>query len=40
MSIGEYFILLQYVMITATFVALALIFLYLFYGGQEEKEES
>jgi len=39
MSIGEYFVLLQYVMITATFVSLALIFLYVFYG-QDEKEES
>jgi hypothetical protein len=39
MSIGEYFVLLQYVMIAATFIALALIFLYLFFG-KDEKEES
>ena len=39
MSIGEYFVLLQYVMIVATFISLALIFLYVFYG-KEEKEES
>lgn len=37
MQLGEYFILLQYVMMAATFVALALIFLYIFYG-KEEKE--
>jgi len=39
MSIGEYFVLLQYVMIVATFIALALIFLVLFFG-RDEKEES
>ena len=39
MQIGEYFVLLQYVMIIATFIALALVFLYLFLG-KEEKEES
>jgi len=39
MVIGEYFVLLQYVMMAATFIALALIFLYVFYG-KEEKEES
>jgi hypothetical protein len=39
MQIGEYFVLLQYVMIVATFIALALVFLYLFFG-KEEKEES
>jgi len=39
MLIGEYFVLLQYVMIVSTFIALALVFLYVFYG-QEEKEES
>jgi hypothetical protein len=39
MVIGEYFVLLQYVMIVATFIALALVFLYLFFG-KEEKEES
>ena len=39
MQIGEYFTLLQYAMMAATFIALALIFLYVFYG-KEEKEES
>jgi hypothetical protein len=39
MEIGEYFELLKYVMMTATFIVLALIFLYMFYG-KEEKEES
>ena len=39
MQIGEYFVLLQYVMMAATFIALALVFLYLYYG-KEEKEES
>jgi hypothetical protein len=39
MDIGEYFVLLQYVMMAATFIALALVFLYLYYG-KEEKEES
>ena len=39
MGIGEYFVLLQYVMIVATFIALALIFLYVFFG-KDEKEES
>jgi len=39
MVIGEYFELLKYAMMAATFIALALIFLYVFYG-KEEKEES
>lgn len=39
MDIAEYFVLLQYIMMAATFIALALMFLYMFYGG-EEKEES
>jgi len=38
MEIGEFFILLEYVMMAATFVALALTFLYVFYG-KEEKED-
>jgi hypothetical protein len=39
MDLGEYFVLLQYVMMAATFIALALVFLYMYYG-KEEKEES
>jgi len=36
MSIGEYFEILKYVLMTATFVALVLIFLYVFYGKEEK----
>ena len=39
MVIGEYFELLKYAMMAATFIALALIFLELYYG-KEGKEES
>jgi hypothetical protein len=39
MQIGEYFLLLEYVMMAATFVALALIFLYVFYGKEEKEED-
>jgi len=39
MNLAEYFVLLQYTMMVATFIALALVFLYLYYG-KEEKEES
>lgn len=38
MSIGEYFEILKYVLMMATFIALVLIFLYSFYG-KEEKED-
>lgn len=37
MSIGEYFEILKYLLMTATFVILVLIFLHVFYG-KEEKE--
>ena len=37
MELGEYFVLLQYVMMAATFIALALVFLYLYYGKEEEE---
>jgi len=36
MNIAEYFELLKYVLMTATFVALVLIFLYVFYGKEEK----
>ena len=36
MGIGEYFEILKYILMTATFVALVLIFLYVFYGKEEE----
>jgi hypothetical protein len=37
MSIGEYFEILKYLMMAATFVVLVLIILHVFYG-KEEKE--
>jgi len=37
-DIGSYFALLKYILATATFAALVLIFLYVLYG-KEEKEE-
>jgi len=36
MSIGAYFEVLKYVIMTATFVALVLIFLYMLYGKEEK----
>jgi len=36
MSIGEYFEILKYMLMAATFVALVLIFLYAFYGKEEK----
>jgi hypothetical protein len=38
MDVGAYFEILKYVLMTATFVALVLIFLYVFYG-EETKED-
>ena len=38
-QIGEYFVLLQYVMMAATFIALVLVFLYVFYGKEEKEED-
>ncbi len=38
MSIGEYFEIIKYVLMTATFIALLLVFLYSFYG-EEQKED-
>ena len=37
MDIGAYFELLKYVLMTATFVVLILIFLYVLYGKEEEE---
>jgi hypothetical protein len=37
MGIDEYFAILKYVLMTATFIALVLIFLYAFYGEEEKK---
>jgi len=36
MNIGAYFEILKYTLMTATFVALVLIFLYMFYGKDEK----
>lgn len=36
MGIGEYFEILKYVLMTATFIVLVLIFLYMFYGKEEK----
>jgi hypothetical protein len=38
MDVGAYFITLQYVLMGSVFIALALIFLYAYYGKDEEKE--
>jgi hypothetical protein len=37
-DIGEYFAILMYVLMGATFIALVLIFLYAFYGKEEKTE--
>ncbi len=38
MNIGAYFVTLQYVAMSAVFIALVLIFLYVYYGKEEEEE--
>jgi hypothetical protein len=38
MDLSEYFIILQYIMMLATFIVLILVFLLVLYG-KEEKEE-
>jgi hypothetical protein len=38
LDLGPYFVTLQYVAMTAVFVALILIFLYAYYGKEEEEE--
>jgi hypothetical protein len=37
MGIGEFFTLLEYVLMGTTLIALVLVFLYLFYGEEEKK---
>ena len=37
MDLGAYFTTLEYVLMGATFVALILIFLYVYYGKEEEQ---
>lgn len=36
MNIGAYFEVIKYILMTATFVALVLIFLYMLYGKEEK----
>jgi hypothetical protein len=36
MDLGAYFDLLQYLLMTATFIALVLVFLYLSYGEEQK----
>ena len=36
-DIGAYFALLQYALMAATFVAIVLIFLYIYYGQDEDR---
>ena len=38
MNLGAYFLTLEYVAMTAVFIALILIFLYAYYGKEEEEE--
>jgi len=38
MNLGAYFVTLQYVAMSGIFIALVLIFLYLYYGKEEEQE--
>jgi hypothetical protein len=37
MDLGAYFTTLEYVLMTCTFVALVLIFLYMFHGKEDEE---
>ena len=37
MDLNAYFLTLQYILIASTFVALVLIFLYTYYGKEEEQ---
>jgi hypothetical protein len=39
MNLGAYFQTLEYVLMTCTFVALVLIFLYMFHGKEDEEGE-
>jgi hypothetical protein len=38
MNLGAYFLTLEYAAMTAVFIALILIFLYAYYGKEEEEE--
>ncbi len=39
MDLGAYFQTLEYILMTSTFIALVLIFLYMFHGKDEESEK-
>ena len=38
MDLGAYFVTLEYVSMSAIFIALVMIFLYVYYGKEEEEE--
>ncbi|HUJ85062.1 MAG TPA: hypothetical protein VLV84_05595 [Candidatus Acidoferrales bacterium] len=38
MNLGPYFVTLEYVAMSGIFIALVLIFLYMYYGKDEEEE--
>lgn len=38
MNLGAYFVTLQYVAMSSVFIALVLIFLYAYYGKEEEEQ--
>jgi hypothetical protein len=38
MDLSAYFLTLEYILMASTFIALALIFLYSYYGKEEEKK--
>ena len=38
MNLGAYFVTLQYVAMTSVFIALIMIFLYVYYGKEEEED--
>lgn len=38
MNLGAYFVTLEYIAMSAIFIALVLIFLYAYYGKDEEEE--
>ena len=37
MDLGAYFVTIEYFLMAATFIVLVLIFLYMFYGREEEQ---
>jgi uncharacterized membrane protein len=39
MDLGPYFVTLQYILMGAVFIALILIFMYAYYGRDEEEEK-